>query len=647
MKRIFLLLVCVIAIAWTGCGGGNGGGTPPKQVIITITPATLPYGIVNQAYPGAQFQASGGTAPYTFSSANLPQGLALSTDGRLTGTTPNVGPTIYNFNVTARDSAGHSGSTPAAFNTYRPLGIWVSQKEMPSGVAYQGSLYIEMQENIAAGATIVSGSLPPGLQLSTAKATGPNPGIPVTGTPTQSGIFSFTAEATDSLTPPRTVQVALKMFVDVQELRFITNNVGIGKKGESYQYTIPLVGGTAPYSCALAPGSAAMPTGLNVGANCVVSGTPTQTGDFSFSVRATDSGGTQQQTADQAFTMTVQDPVKISDTLPDAITGETYDATVAISGGVPPYVVTYFTSFSGCHLVFDAHTLSVHGVPYVPGQCQLSMTVADSAGQYTTQYVSLTVKEGTFQVGPIRPPRGKVGVSYEGALVAVGGKRPLTWNVISGTLPPGVGTAPNGDDIRLFGVPTTAGDYPVTLQVTDSATPAKTTNISLTLSMYAKLPRNETVATADYVDEIQVNSSSSISPYADPADLANPDQDYYHFKAFAGETLLFTATQRPAPYYIGQFDPVMEIVDVNGQRFTTCKSTEDDDVDTTPDAFNDVCMDDDITPGTNRDSRLYIRVPGASGTVVDLYVHVLDFRGDARPDFLYGFGANRFPLYVE
>jgi hypothetical protein len=56
--------------------------------------------------------------------------------------------------------------------------------------------------------------------------------------------------------------------------------------------------------------------------------------------------------------------------------------------------------------------------------------------------------------------------------------------------------------------------------------------------------------------------------------------------------------------------------------------------DPTPLAFDDPCINDDIEVGVNRDSKLEFQVPGASGTVT-FYLHVLDWRGDARPDFLY------------
>jgi hypothetical protein len=42
-------------------------------------------------------------------------------------------------------------------------------------------------------------------------------------------------------------------------------------------------------------------------------------------------------------------------------------------------------------------------------------------------------------------------------------------------------------------------------------------------------------------------------------------------------------------------------------------------------------VNDDETPGDNLDSLLQVQVTGAT----TFYVHVVEFRGDARPDHLY------------
>lgn len=631
-SRLLSAGLLTLVLVMTNCGGGNSSTPAPPQVIITVTPAVLPYGIVNQPYPGAQLQANGGTAPYTFTSANLPAGLTLSTDGKLAGTTPNSGPMTFPILVTAHDSAGNTGISALNLDTHWPLGVAVSNPEVSSGVQYQGYIVISMQENnLTATAKITGGSLPPGLTLGAATPQGPNPSVAITGTPTQSGIFTFTTQATDSLTPPRTVQADLKMYIDVKMLRFVTSWLSTGKRGDAFLESIPLIGGTPPYTCTLAPGSDPLPPGLSVGAGCQVSGTPTQIGMFSFTLRATDSGsGNQLQTTDQAFTMQVLEPVKVADNLLDATTGESYTASISISGGTPPYYI-YGLSTDLCCFVIEKHDFTIHGVPHVAGPHSMLILVGDSAGQSINANVTLNVQEGPFRIGSGDFPRAKAGFSYGAFLTAVSGKQPLTWNVTSGALPPGIGITNYTDGAWLTGTPTTAGSNPFTLEVADSSSPPQKLTIPVDITVYSKLPRNDTIPTADFLFDMNSYLYGSFSPYADPVDIANPDTDYYHFRAFAGETVEVGAN------YSGIGDPVIEIVDANGQQFNTCRNPGDDvpdakgNVDATPLAFDDVCMNDDMVPG-NISSELMFRVPGASGTLVDLYVHVLDFTGNARPE---------------
>lgn len=86
---------------------------PMQTLTVTLTvvvanplqflPATLPTGVVNQAYSSTSIgTVTGGTAPYTFSATGLPAGMSLSSTGVLSGT-PTVAGTA-NATVTITDS---------------------------------------------------------------------------------------------------------------------------------------------------------------------------------------------------------------------------------------------------------------------------------------------------------------------------------------------------------------------------------------------------------------------------------------------------------------------------------------------------------------------------------------------------------------
>ncbi len=87
--------------------------TETRSITITITPppplavktTSLPNGVQGTPYAGAQLQATGGVAPYTWSLAggsSLPANLALSSTGAITGTPQQAG--TYSFQVQVSDN---------------------------------------------------------------------------------------------------------------------------------------------------------------------------------------------------------------------------------------------------------------------------------------------------------------------------------------------------------------------------------------------------------------------------------------------------------------------------------------------------------------------------------------------------------------
>ena len=85
-------------------GSADSGTTSASYIITTpaiLTAATLPTGVINQAYR-ASLQAASGAKPYRWSvvSGNLPTGLKLSSAGILTGKPTIAGPATFTVKVT-------------------------------------------------------------------------------------------------------------------------------------------------------------------------------------------------------------------------------------------------------------------------------------------------------------------------------------------------------------------------------------------------------------------------------------------------------------------------------------------------------------------------------------------------------------------
>jgi hypothetical protein len=220
------------------------------------------------------------------------------------------------------------------------------------------------------------------------------------------------------------------------------------------------------------------------------------------------------------------------------------------------------------------------------------------------------------------------------------------WSVSSVQLPAGLSfDSTNG---RLTGTPAATGYASFTVSLSDSSAPNQQRaqqNYWLLVTPNVLPPRNDSIATATPI--FPGSYTASISPYGDPPGTTGPDQDYYQLTAVAGSTLTVTifAGDVSRPLDKSTLDPVVEIVDGTGQRFTTCNDPYDDNPppgvpitkDPTPNGFNDPCMNHGGDPtriDPTKSATLGFQVPGTSGNVT-FYLHVFDFRGDARADMFY------------
>lgn len=108
----------------------------------------------------------------------------------------------------------------------------------------------------------------------------------------------FTACSDDSTpTPPK----------PHTEFEITTASVPVGYTCSPYNVAMGVHGGVAPYTWSLADGSDPLPEGLALSADGKITGVMTGSGDFSFTVRVTDSSPTPQY-LDKAFDMSVDVP---------------------------------------------------------------------------------------------------------------------------------------------------------------------------------------------------------------------------------------------------------------------------------------------------------------------------------------------------
>jgi hypothetical protein len=115
-------------------GTVSGGATLTVQpTALAISTASLPGGVVNQAY-STTLSAAGGTAPYTWSLAGnsaLPPGLSLSANGQITGTLTSAGSTSFTVQVTDGGSPQQTATQQLSITISAYSTIW-SSSVLPS-----------------------------------------------------------------------------------------------------------------------------------------------------------------------------------------------------------------------------------------------------------------------------------------------------------------------------------------------------------------------------------------------------------------------------------------------------------------------------------------------------------------------------------
>lgn len=109
-----------------------------------------------------------------------------------------------------------------------------------------------------------------------------------------------------------------------------------------------------------------------------------------------------------------------------------------------------------------------------------SLDATDPSGNTTLGAVTGINMPADVAITTTLLPNGKVKKNYLETLTATGGVGTLTFTLASGTLPPGLVLAANGE---ISGKATKAGTYLFVVQVTDSGTPASTTTANLQITI--------------------------------------------------------------------------------------------------------------------------------------------------------------------
>jgi hypothetical protein len=315
------------------------------------------------------------------------------------------------------------------------------------------------------------GALPGGLTLSSA-------GL-VSGTPTTTGTFSFTAKVTDAAA--QTATAPLQITITPAQILITTSSpLTSGQVTVPYSASLAATGGTTPYTWTVTAG--ALPGDMTLSSEGLVSGTPTTAGTFSFTAKVTDAAA-QTATAPLQFTITpAQILITTSSPLTSGQVTVAYSASLAATGGTAPYTWTVSAGALPGGLSLSSAGL-VSGTPTAAGTFNFTAKITDSAGRTATAPLQITIAPAPLIITTSTLPNGVVGAAYAATLAATGGTTPYTWSLTSGALPTGLSL--NASTGAIGGQPSQGvTNTPLTFKVTDSTSPTantKTVNLALTV----------------------------------------------------------------------------------------------------------------------------------------------------------------------
>ncbi|WDD99369.1 putative Ig domain-containing protein [Thalassomonas actiniarum] len=481
---------------------------------LTVTPFSLPTGQVGSNYHAA-FSASGGNAPYSWSSTStLPSGLTLESSGILTGVPLASG----SWPLTIQVLDQQSNSSQADFTleiTPAPL-LEINTTQLPDALTGQAyTALLSGSGGVPPYSWSHSGDLPPDLILTDSQ---------ISGVPLLAGLWNFDIIVTDNIGQ----QAQLPLSIAVNEVQagteIIIDNGDSGTSftgnwlnssganpwgtsslynnaGSSYRWTPDITqansylvyawwtyhsnrSATVPYSVSHDNGVAVITTAQN---NSALAGQWYLLGEFDFSpgndnyIQVSSENG--QASADAVKLVPVNNTeLAITSLLfPDGSPGQDYQANLTAAGGQPPYLWS-ITGVLPNGLTFgDSGFIS--GIPQLGGTFNFTLTVTDQLASQVSAALSITISEPAPLLIDNRSLNdATVNESYQVQLTASGGYPPYSWGV-AGTLPDGLTLNNSG---LISGIATQPGSWNFDIFVSDQQT--GTDQVSLELTVLEQAP---------------------------------------------------------------------------------------------------------------------------------------------------------------
>jgi hypothetical protein len=315
----------------------------------------------------------------------------------------------------------------------------------------------------------------------------------------------------------------------------------------SYTQAFAAGGGVTPFTWSFVSG--ALPLGIRFLTSGVITGTPVESGTFTFTIQVQDRiNGTVQKT----FTLIVgasqpqYDSQFVSQNIPASVAaGQSFSANIKWHNtGSQTWIGSAGIRLASQNplnnTTWGGDSVNLAGFEIPSGQ-RLDLTFTAQApqtpGTYNFQWQLFKEGSGVFGqasanfsitvTGDSTPPAINSPASFEATqntafsyqFGAVGGAQPYTWSVAAGSLPQGLTL--NATSGLLSGTPTTTGNFAWAVQVADLQ--SRTSQKSVTMTVYAPAPppaplleiTNASLpsVTVNTTYNAQLTATGGVSPY--------------------------------------------------------------------------------------------------------------------------------------
>jgi hypothetical protein len=170
------------------------------------------------------------------------------------------------------------------------------------------------------------------------------------------------------------------------------------------------------------------------------------------------------------------DPLTIgATTVATGEAGVSFTSDLIIFGGVAPYLVSITKGALPAGLSLGNDGVISGTLSPTAKSAKITVRVADALNGSVSKAFTISILKAISVSAKAKT--GRVGRNYNASLKIKSGLGPFNWSITTGALPPGLGF--NTATGAITGIPTQAGEFPLTVQVTDALAGVDAENLTL------------------------------------------------------------------------------------------------------------------------------------------------------------------------